>query len=701
MKAHTTKPRKGIVLSIGMIVKNEEKNLARSLDSLKPLMAAVPCELIIADTGSTDATMEIASRYTKQVYSIPWTDDFSAARNTTVERATGEWYMYLDADNWFVDLRDMIAFFCGPLRNQYNCAAYTVYNFTDAEMKQYKVTHDMRVIRRTPDLRFYGRIHEHLPYTPPCCQFKSLTYHTGYVHVQGQPDKVERNLPLLLRSLEDPGADLAHVNYQLAREYGSIKKYREAEECQKKGIAAALKTGSPLIHALRHDLAVTYYAMEELKKLVEAARAYLADAGHVSGAMDVQYMLARGLQASGQYAQAAEAFGKYFALYNEYSAGKLDDSDRMWVVTVFDDADTRKEAQSHYVRCLMKAELYEKALETLPTVRCETDEERSAMDAAELECVIALKDAAHYHRRFSAAHQKKEWNLLSRLCDSMEALRQKDPELGAALAKAFAAQKSPADDYADFMRLRATKNPDLLAKMLETAPPTKLFAEMVAYAMEQRVDFEPFARRVDTDDLAAFFEALPEGIVTKAADYYKETAFQLSPRGLRWKCALLEKALLSDEAAEDMETFRTYCQSLGQLVSLLYGAELPDEQRLSVIPHAHRFGYYACAAYALRDQGDTVGFLRELKKAGETYPVMLDYVKRAVKEIEDALERERDKEMERTMLYIQIKEKIRALIQAGDTQNAAQILDQYAKVNPKDEAIPYLLQQLSNPVDPS
>ena len=56
-----------IILSIGMIVKNEEKVLGRCLESLKPLMAAIPSELIIADTGSTDRTVEIAKKYTENV----------------------------------------------------------------------------------------------------------------------------------------------------------------------------------------------------------------------------------------------------------------------------------------------------------------------------------------------------------------------------------------------------------------------------------------------------------------------------------------------------------------------------------------------------------------------------------------------------------------------------------------------------------
>ncbi len=83
-----------ITISLCMIVKNEEKRLKRCLDSLAGLMD----EIIIADTGSTDATKEIARQYTEQVYDLPWTDDFSEARNDVFSRATREYIYSADAD---------------------------------------------------------------------------------------------------------------------------------------------------------------------------------------------------------------------------------------------------------------------------------------------------------------------------------------------------------------------------------------------------------------------------------------------------------------------------------------------------------------------------------------------------------------------------------------------------------------------------
>lgn len=81
-------------ISLCMIVKNEEAVLERCLDSIANLMD----EIIIVDTGSTDRTKEIASKYTTKIYDYQWTNDFSAARNFSFSKASMEYIYAADAD---------------------------------------------------------------------------------------------------------------------------------------------------------------------------------------------------------------------------------------------------------------------------------------------------------------------------------------------------------------------------------------------------------------------------------------------------------------------------------------------------------------------------------------------------------------------------------------------------------------------------
>lgn len=96
-------------ISLVMIVKNEAANLPACLDSVNGQVD----ELVIVDTGSSDGTCAIAGLYTDKIYHFDWFDDFSAARNFALGKATGEWILALDADEELVsaagDLRGLAA----------------------------------------------------------------------------------------------------------------------------------------------------------------------------------------------------------------------------------------------------------------------------------------------------------------------------------------------------------------------------------------------------------------------------------------------------------------------------------------------------------------------------------------------------------------------------------------------------------------
>lgn len=82
-----------------MIVKNEAYFLARCLTAVKDYVD----EIILVDTGSTDNTKSIAAQFTDKIYDFEWIDDFSAARNYALDRASCAWILVLDADEWMED----------------------------------------------------------------------------------------------------------------------------------------------------------------------------------------------------------------------------------------------------------------------------------------------------------------------------------------------------------------------------------------------------------------------------------------------------------------------------------------------------------------------------------------------------------------------------------------------------------------------
>jgi glycosyltransferase involved in cell wall biosynthesis len=138
-----------------MIVKNEAGNLERCLDSVRGLVA----EIVAVDTGSTDATPEIARRHGAKVFSFDFTKvDFAAARNYGLGKATGKWILVLDADE-VLDGAGWEAM--RPLIERDSHAGYFLerHNFS-AGSAAAKRDFCVRLFPNRPDYRFRGRVHE-------------------------------------------------------------------------------------------------------------------------------------------------------------------------------------------------------------------------------------------------------------------------------------------------------------------------------------------------------------------------------------------------------------------------------------------------------------------------------------------------------------------------------------------------------------
>lgn len=205
------------LLSIGIIFKNEIRCLERCLQSLQPLRKAISCEVVMADTGSTDGSREVAERYADILIDFPWIDDFAAARNAVLDHSGGKWFLSLDADEWFdPDIRMLVEFLRLP-QNEYFLASYTIRNFKTPNVTDdgnYNDFSAMRIMRNDVGIRYEGCIHEHWVYPEGLNQqtvrLKVLVYHDGYAFASraDMQDKHDRNIILLKRKLEADPDDL-------------------------------------------------------------------------------------------------------------------------------------------------------------------------------------------------------------------------------------------------------------------------------------------------------------------------------------------------------------------------------------------------------------------------------------------------------------------------------------------------------------
>jgi len=88
---------KKIKISACYIVKNEARELKISIESLKKFVD----EIVVVDTGSTDDTVKVAKKFGAKIFYFDWNDDFSAPRNLALKKCSGDWIIFLDADEFF------------------------------------------------------------------------------------------------------------------------------------------------------------------------------------------------------------------------------------------------------------------------------------------------------------------------------------------------------------------------------------------------------------------------------------------------------------------------------------------------------------------------------------------------------------------------------------------------------------------------
>ena len=202
------RPVTGMTLSLVMIVKDEQEMLPGCLEAVKDAVD----EMIVVDTGSSDRTVEIARSFGATVIDFPWNGSFADARNVSIDNASCDWVMYLDADEHMIpqDAPKLRALLARTWRE----AFYLVEtNYTGGDESGDAVTHHaLRLWRRRPQYRFEGRIHEQKSHTMPTYlpeRFETSTVrmrHYGYLRSRiTAKDKSRRNIELLeVESRENP-----------------------------------------------------------------------------------------------------------------------------------------------------------------------------------------------------------------------------------------------------------------------------------------------------------------------------------------------------------------------------------------------------------------------------------------------------------------------------------------------------------------
>lgn len=186
------------MITLSMIVKNEEKYLRDCLDSVK----GVVDEIVLVDTGSTDNTVKIAEEFGAKIFNYTWKNDFADARNFALSKSSCGWILYLDADERLnkSSIQELKKITQSKDKKGYNCRIVNI----DEVSKRPSVMSYVRLFANIPGISFEGKVHEQIANSLISNGYEIKSSAVEIIHVGYNLSKEElkkkagRNLDILL-----------------------------------------------------------------------------------------------------------------------------------------------------------------------------------------------------------------------------------------------------------------------------------------------------------------------------------------------------------------------------------------------------------------------------------------------------------------------------------------------------------------------
>lgn len=273
------------MVSLSMIVKNEEKNLR---DCLKSVTGVVD-EIVVVDTGSSDKTIDIAKEFDAKVYEFEWINDFAAVRNYSLSKCSGDYILYLDADERLAENSKALLQELTGSKNKraYDCKILNI----DEVNKRPSVMTYVRLFPLVDGISFTGKVHEQIE---PSLRESNIEIHessleiihTGYSTGKEQlKSKAERNLVILHKEFEE--CNSAYYAFHLGQTYNIL------EDTEKAQYYFETAVQEPKLKKEYKSTALRLLAVYESERNnLEQALTYINNAIYSDGDQPLNYMVA-------------------------------------------------------------------------------------------------------------------------------------------------------------------------------------------------------------------------------------------------------------------------------------------------------------------------------------------------------------------------------------------------------------------------
>ena len=666
------------LLSIGIIFKNEIRCLERCLKSLENLRKAIPCELVMADTGSDDGSRAVAEKYADILFDFPWVDDFSAARNAVMDRCSGEWHLSIDADEWLDEDVSQLVGFLKKKNHPEMVGGLTVRNyFTADDDSLHSEFLGLRLAYMPAGLRYMGAIHEFLDFpdtgTLYIYPISTILHHDGYVMLndgsEAGREKLRRNMRLLKKELEEDPENLRILvqcvescgpDYQTQLPYirDGVRLVQEKHEGWIKNGANLMRYAVCAAHKLGLPELPEWLALaEEMypKSIYTMVDIQFDMAEHAWCDMDCPAIISRGQ--------------RYLKGVQEYRAGHFDVNETVQSPL----RNGRSHDETTLRVCVARAQAYEgqpeAALETLRTLDYDTMDGDQA--GALLETLLRIHTLSEVD---AAPFLLRAWDKINQPKPSQEAADQRRQNFikGALLQFSLSCingetarmngdvsldgmEQMRAEEWNVFSKLRPLRHGYTLFKPLaekteigtaaalmdeeEPEAAARLLAgikrlgecpvQALTRALLRGAQFPDRPLNIEEmDSLAARLAQDKESLRT-LAERVASTDFAGSWQTLLWARGLLLAAVKTckwKDPARDMALTRAFAKVERAFLTAYYAPEVLREGNIYALPLMHRAGWYCAQAFDSLELGDASGYVHYLREGLVSCSDMKDLV---------------------------------------------------------------------------
>ncbi|MCM1565417.1 MAG: glycosyltransferase [Dehalobacter sp.] len=679
-------------LSIGMMVKNEEKNLERCLESLKPLLNAVSSELIIVDTGSMDQTVEIARKYTDKIYFHPWEDDYSKMRNITVQYTRGDWFMFVDADEELVDHKPIVQFLTTKASKNINAAAIkinNIYHFNEPSKIGTGVV--TRLFRKTAKFGFRGVIHEEPIFNPPLAVIDTVLLHYGYPADDPELKKRKFKLyePILQQAIEKDPENIGLLFY-LSNTIATFKNHKDALEPAIRAYETAKRKNSDPVEYfyVYGTLAILYNDNGEYKKTVEIAQEGLE---YREWAIDLWFCLAKAQGMLKKYQEAIASYQK-FLYYAENYEQYLGKDPRILANSI------SKTEEVYYDLGVMYKEMYQKAdaLEVLEKIESiELVEKAVPHQIALYLSLEKYKGIKGFYNKIKAFAKK---DLEKSFCLALESLLLSENDDKRKEAAGFF--QSEDSEYGLLNKIRLWEPENVSSQLLDgikNLPLNELgfyYGDVFYFLIKRKLPLGSVNLKIQEQELELFFKYLTEKYLDFVQDCYAYLLSQDEEAAIEEKRIhkILRRIILEaehlDEAKYDQVLDR-YIKEGIVYIRQIYRPELFENDKPYLLANKEEIFFYYLDKARSVENFDQAQYVRCLKKALLEYPDMKKGIEillnRLTQKMDDQTPPAVSAEMQEYARIV--KSNLKQFIQNGMFKEAREIIQGYEEIISNDPEI--------------